>query len=1198
MEPNSGGDAESGVPPDGRVLLNTHSTEEENLASTTFESNKEKDRGEINICDNEKRDILMEEGQRHHVPTSSWKSDDGVKTLEGAEQVNNTTPKSRNEEDLPPTEKLGENPLNDCLNQEIPRSMSQQDELLKPFISKDEKGEEEETFDEEEQQVRWSINEMQQEPFPSEHFDRIAKLEKQFYQISSMSLSTRESAHASQLLDHSKDIHSLKKSVDEIDNLKNSVHEIKNKKKKSGRLSRDVYSMMFFIPREEENQRAKIHIFVYTLLVFLLQISIQTFILVDLLDYPENNVWPNPPKDVTTVVRLSQFFACVLALLFQDDVSVSLSDMQTGCKVIFKEAIDNNNGGILGVGDRLLFWLSCFAKFVTGIQSIVVSLVVILQSEELIDLFQNFAAMAFVSLIDNIGFTLADLGFFHRYLEEQAKKISSYRYDASVQLEWNIIRPMSIVNLCIMLPLLGICGHVTNLQRSGAMFCRNLTLKVSDNRNTGDLSHWGVFVFDGSRIHGRPFYVEQNCDFNTTLLYPNLCGFLAYCGRTQRWSFVLGTREAKHDFQSNCHNQYWYPKQSVPPNPIIQTHYFISGEVSSFSVLDANEWHKVDSAIQSEVKTSVESFDLSCKDCSSSEDCNGGDCNSVNRRCNCNFDAFGMMCQEPVYPCEEIHFEYGANLGTFSYVKDDVYNSNDVEREIINFVNPKFKLMRSNGNLITFNERPIYFNYQRYHHQQFRDTLIIDASSFLVDYRYWEPLVTNGPEQVLVLSYFSGGKWNFVTPLSLVGIDHQQDPALLQQGKLLPGRGSEMNFHECVRHMFHFHSKDVRMGFKLEQLREWKIITTKAAVIPTYVSSERRYTLISDFSPTWYQLENIAPTLQSGSNTVDRTHYLSCAGCTHAYSDVCRYPTKFCDEKEGICVNLAKMYPECSTTKPRFVSNGQCNNNEDLNTEECGFDGGDCIDFNKKYPNCNVENPFWIGTGLCDGGEYNVEECGYDGGDCEWYNSNFAKAYPDCTAQELYRINNEKCNNVYPYNSFECGYDGGDCLHSQYPQCVGINPDEIGDGFCHENLDKEECGYDGGDCIIIPEYPACRGDNVKTDVGNDICVKTYNNADCGWDGGDCEVFNKNMKTKYPLCQVEYPGWLGNGFCNGNADKGPYNSAVCGWDDGDCLDFNVEYPDCHVPNPWQVGNGECDSYNNKAECGWDGGDCDDPVPVGE
>ena len=78
----------------------------------------------------------------------------------------------------------------------------------------------------------------------------------------------------------------------------------------------------------------------------------------------------------------------------------------------------------------------------------------------------------------------------------------------------------------------------------------------------------------------------------------------------------------------------------------------------------------------------------------------------------------------------------------------------------------------------------------------------------------------------------------------------------------------------------------------------------------------------------------------------------------------------------------------------------------------------------------------------------------------------------------------------------ECGFDGGDCIdfNVKYPGCNVVNPDSIGDGYCH-----------GG---------------------------TYNTAECGFDGGDCEDFN----LEYPGCNVEDIWKIGNGYCYGGTNN--------------------------------------------------------------
>merc|ERR1712071_410246 len=69
--------------------------------------------------------------------------------------------------------------------------------------------------------------------------------------------------------------------------------------------------------------------------------------------------------------------------------------------------------------------------------------------------------------------------------------------------------------------------------------------------------------------------------------------------------------------------------------------------------------------------------------------------------------------------------------------------------------------------------------------------------------------------------------------------------------------------------------------------------------------------------------------------------------------------------------------------------------------------------------------------------------------------------------------------------------------------------------------------------------------------------------------------------------VDWPPNIGNGECWG----GPYNTPECEFDGGDCMQFNEDYPDCHVDDPWLIGTGYCSggAYNTP-ECGFDGGDC--------
>merc|ERR1712226_1005006 len=97
-------------------------------------------------------------------------------------------------------------------------------------------------------------------------------------------------------------------------------------------------------------------------------------------------------------------------------------------------------------------------------------------------------------------------------------------------------------------------------------------------------------------------------------------------------------------------------------------------------------------------------------------------------------------------------------------------------------------------------------------------------------------------------------------------------------------------------------------------------------------------------------------------------------------------------------------------------------------------------------------------------------------------------------------------------------------------------------------------------------------------IGDGFCdeYNGYNTPECAYDGGDCAELN-NFKAKYPDCEVEYPDDINDGICTPG-----YNTEECGYDNGECGFFNLfymrfhpRYPDCNVENPEYLGDGYCD-----------------------
>jgi hypothetical protein len=321
------------------------------------------------------------------------------------------------------------------------------------------------------------------------------------------------------------------------------------------------------------------------------------------------------------------------------------------------------------------------------------------------------------------------------------------------------------------------------------------------------------------------------------------------------------------------------------------------------------------------------------------------------------------------------------------------------------------------------------------------------------------------------------------------------------------------------------------------------------------------------------------------------------------------YNTESCGWDGGDCVEhneeLFQDYPNCFTgtnkdqREKKVADLGDKYCNKLFNNQECGWDDGDCLDFNKNYPNCTKPiNPYKIGNGECNHGTYNSPECEFDGGDCIERNDKVKALYPECKyVNHPYNpyIGDILCHSVLNIES--CGFDGGDCkdrndkLKASYPHCKYF-PKQIrfiGNNECDPKYNIKSCGWDGGDCEerngeIKASYPHCPyldHDYIRFIGDGSHCFDPLNIESCGWDGGDCVVENNQLRNKYPNCTglKDNPSWHGNTTC-----EATFNNVECGWDGGDC------HPDCskeHIP---LLGNNVCNYQSNTEACGWDEGDC--------
>ena len=182
----------------------------------------------------------------------------------------------------------------------------------------------------------------------------------------------------------------------------------------------------------------------------------------------------------------------------------------------------------------------------------------------------------------------------------------------------------------------------------------------------------------------------------------------------------------------------------------------------------------------------------------------------------------------------------------------------------------------------------------------------------------------------------------------------------------------------------------------------------------------------------------------------------------------------------------------------------------------------------------------------------------------------------DCPAHLVPLVQDQYCHDEA--NILECQWDGGDCCDNmaRYDNCtickckLGLtalempkcpHPELVGDGICHDFLNRGHCFYDGGDCCIRQDqfwYPQTNCTECKCRLGNPACPQ-------------------RLRQK-----------IQNGVCNDEV-----NIPECSFDGDDCCQRPATaekcIPTCHA-SPWRRDK-HCHPHLNNQRCGFDGMDCE-------
>ena len=425
-------------------------------------------------------------------------------------------------------------------------------------------------------------------------------------------------------------------------------------------LQQDIYTLLFTAPFSITSPT-----FLYCVFFVVFQFAVIALTLADLLkDGTPDNVLAVPPA-VDTVVSVAQVLALFIAVLTTDELTTTL----------YLVSVGYDPEQVPPAATRSKWILTIVIRFVLGISVIFLCFVFIVQSTGVIDLFKDFAAIVFVTDIDDAAFALAQRGFVADQIRESTCALEDVHFterDDTVAVQagggascrwmrWRV-KGRQIVLLVVFGVLVGIWGWLYSRQQNGDFIASKIQVQFGDE-TYGDLQYAffsGMYeLARNERVGGRPVYYERGEASGRS------SGKLFYCQAEEAWVFTITDIITDKDRHDDCRWLFRSPTTNG---------YDLASESSE-------GWKVWTGRIQL-----AKDFRLAGAACSDDSDCNyHGSCES-DGHCECEDGWVGKFCGFEDTPCERLVF----------YIEDEPIQV--------------FSLLKDgNGEPIMVYDRPVYY---------------------------------------------------------------------------------------------------------------------------------------------------------------------------------------------------------------------------------------------------------------------------------------------------------------------------------------------------------------------------------------------------------------------------------------------------------------------------------------------------------
>lgn len=410
-------------------------------------------------------------------------------------------------------------------------------------------------------------------------------------------------------------------------------------------LTQDTFSFFLFVsPRNFS--------FWFSLVVFMSQVATFSLVLADIVDIgaPRNKF--NIPPNVESTVRATQVIAILIAVFTQQDIRNAMNMLRDGYRPEYFIAFD---------GANLSKWLlSILLRILAGVLGLVVSFLLIMQAETVIDLLLNFTAMEFVSMLDEAAFVFIKEGYVGKPMKRTAKVVSRTSYYTDGQ-DRVLFKTFTILFLLAALLVPG-WGLIFYRQNQGYYLCSTVFAQWGDDFLPELSTFSGVYTINNNKKHSARATYQR--------VVPGGMSVLGYCLSEQSWTLQIlqdpeeGERDSTNDMSDR------EDASADPCNYVAKSSQTKTFVIESLHSLDWEVRNKEERTVPLDV------FQIRCYDCVMQEEefCGSGTCDTEEKTCRCG-DAgqYGLRC-EFAESCETI--EVDIRTGEEGFLGDREYATN------------------------------------------------------------------------------------------------------------------------------------------------------------------------------------------------------------------------------------------------------------------------------------------------------------------------------------------------------------------------------------------------------------------------------------------------------------------------------------------------------------------------------------------